>query len=170
MVSARRPARSRCCRLTRAPAAGWQTPGFDDSGWLDARTDSAEAITPVARTAPPVRATEELPVAEVITTPSGRTVLDFGQNLVGHLRIRVSGREGDTVVVLHGGPFFSLGYIAADLEPLADRHVLLFYDQRGSGRSTLVADSLSLDARHLGVVRRWYHRHLSRITITHSKE
>jgi alpha-L-rhamnosidase len=80
---------------------GWSTPGFDDSGWLDARTDTAKAITPVARTAPPVRATEELPVAEVITTPSGRTVLDFGQNLVGHLRIRVSGREGDTVVLRH---------------------------------------------------------------------
>jgi proline iminopeptidase len=36
---------------------------------------------------------------------------------------------------------------AADLEPLAARHVLLFYDQRGTGRSTLVSDSSSLDAR-----------------------
>ena len=48
-----------------------------------------------------MRATEEIAVAEVITTPSGRTVVDFGQNLVGHLRIRVSGREGDTVVLRH---------------------------------------------------------------------
>jgi alpha-L-rhamnosidase len=85
----------------RRAMPGWSTPGFDDSAWLDARIDSTKAITPVPRTAPPVRATEELPVAEVITTPSGRTVLDFGQNLVGHLRIRVSGREGDTVVLRH---------------------------------------------------------------------
>ncbi|WP_240192592.1 family 78 glycoside hydrolase catalytic domain [Glycomyces sp. YM15] len=85
----------------RRESPGWSSPGFDDASWLDARTDAAEAVTPVPRTAPPVRATEELPVAEVLTSPSGRTILDFGQNLVGHLRIRVSGREGDTVVLRH---------------------------------------------------------------------
>jgi alpha-L-rhamnosidase len=85
----------------RRALPGWSSPGFDDGAWLDARPDPAKAQTPVARTAPPVRATEEIAVAEVITTPSGRTVVDFGQNLVGHLRIRVSGREGDTVVLRH---------------------------------------------------------------------
>ncbi|WP_035699896.1 family 78 glycoside hydrolase catalytic domain, partial [Glycomyces tenuis] len=85
----------------RRALPGWSSPGFDDTGWLDARPDRARATPPVARTAPPVRATEELAVEEVITTPSGRTVVDFGQNLVGRLRIRVSGREGDTVVLRH---------------------------------------------------------------------
>ncbi|GAA2135439.1 family 78 glycoside hydrolase catalytic domain [Glycomyces algeriensis] len=85
----------------RRAMPGWSSPGFDDGTWLDAETDTAAAIVPVPRTAPPVRATQELPVAEVITTPSGRTVLDFGQNLVGHLRLRVSGRAGDTVVLRH---------------------------------------------------------------------
>lgn len=60
---------------------------------------------------------------------------------------RTLGDRGDTVVVLHGGPGFSMSYLQADLEPLATQHVLLFYDQRGSGRSTLVADSVSLDAQ-----------------------
>jgi hypothetical protein len=60
---------------------------------------------------------------------------------------RSVGTGGDTVVVLHGGPGFSMDYLAADLEPLAARHVLLFYDQRGTGRSTLVTDSVSLDAQ-----------------------
>jgi len=54
---------------------------------------------------------------------------------------------GDTLVVLHGGPGFSMAYFAADLEPLATRHTLLFYDQRGAGRSTLVSDSAALDAQ-----------------------
>ncbi len=40
-----------------------------------------------------------------------------------------------------------MSYLAADLEPLAAQHVLLFYDQRGTGRSTLVSDSTSLDAQ-----------------------
>lgn len=60
---------------------------------------------------------------------------------------RLVGTGPDTVVVLHGGPGFSMSYLAADLEPIATRHVLLFYDQRGSGRSTLVTDSISLDAQ-----------------------
>jgi proline iminopeptidase len=60
---------------------------------------------------------------------------------------KVVGAGRDTVVVLHGGPGFSMDYIAPDLEPLAARHTLLFYDQRGTGRSTLVTDSASLDGQ-----------------------
>src|SRR5215216_1370401 len=56
---------------------------------------------------------------------------------------RIVGTGRDTVVVLHGGPGFSMSYLAADLEPLAARHVLIFYDQRGTGGSTLVTDSTS---------------------------
>ncbi|WP_335988882.1 family 78 glycoside hydrolase catalytic domain [Glycomyces sp. MUSA5-2] len=85
----------------RRALPGWSSPGFDDARWLDARPDTAKAMVPVAATTAPVRATAELAVQEVITTPSGRTVVDFGQNLVGHLRIRVQGREGDTVVLRH---------------------------------------------------------------------
>jgi proline iminopeptidase len=60
---------------------------------------------------------------------------------------KLAGRGRDTVVVLHGGPGFSMSYLAADLAPLAAHHTLLFYDQRGGGRSTLVADSAALDAQ-----------------------
>lgn len=60
---------------------------------------------------------------------------------------RIVGSGRDTVVVLHGGPGFTMDYLAADLEPLASRHVLLFYDQRGTGRSSLVTDSTSLDGQ-----------------------
>lgn len=60
---------------------------------------------------------------------------------------RTVGSIGDTMVVIHGGPGFDMEYFAADLEPLADRMTLLFYDQRGAGRSSLVSDSVQLDAR-----------------------
>lgn len=60
---------------------------------------------------------------------------------------RVVGSGADTIIVLHGGPGLTLDYLAADLEPLAARHTLLFYDQRGTGRSTLVSDSASLNAQ-----------------------
>ncbi|MGW8482124.1 family 78 glycoside hydrolase catalytic domain [Microbacterium sp. NPDC055903] len=56
---------------------------------------------PGARVSPFVRRIEEIAVVEVITTPSGKTVLDFGQNLVGRLRIRVSGDAGEVVTLRH---------------------------------------------------------------------
>lgn len=59
---------------------------------------------------------------------------------------RVVGSGPDTIIVLHGGPGFTHDYIAPDLEPLAARHTLVFYDQRGTGRSTLVSDSIGLSA------------------------
>ena len=40
-------------------------------------------------------------VQEVITTPSGRTVLDFGQNLVGRLRLTVDGPAGTVITLRH---------------------------------------------------------------------
>src|SRR4029453_16743458 len=59
---------------------------------------------------------------------------------------QIVGAGRDTIIVLHGGPGLTLDYLAADLEPLAARHTLLFYDQRGAGRSSLVSDSAGLSA------------------------
>lgn len=56
---------------------------------------------PEARIAPPVRRIETLPVVETLTTPSGGTVLDFGQNLVGRLRLRMRGDAGTRVTIRH---------------------------------------------------------------------
>ncbi|HWS57264.1 MAG TPA: family 78 glycoside hydrolase catalytic domain, partial [Actinotalea sp.] len=55
----------------------------------------------VPASAPPVRVIETVAVREVITTPSGATVLDFGQNLVGRLRLRVDGPAGTTITLRH---------------------------------------------------------------------
>jgi proline iminopeptidase len=63
------------------------------------------------------------------------------------LFFRLVGSGPDPVVVLHGGPGFNMEYLAADLQSLAERHPLLFYDQRGTGRSSLVSDSEALDAQ-----------------------
>ncbi|WP_431795056.1 family 78 glycoside hydrolase catalytic domain [Microbacterium enclense] len=57
--------------------------------------------TPEARVAPPVRRIQSLPVAGRLRTPSGGTILDFGQNLVGRLRLRVRGAAGTRVTIRH---------------------------------------------------------------------
>lgn len=66
-----------------------------------ARPDYETVPVPEARIAPPVRRTQTLPVATRVTAPSGGTILDFGQNLVGRLRLRVRGTAGTRVTVRH---------------------------------------------------------------------
>src|SRR5262245_8774243 len=43
--------------------------------------------------------------------------------------------QGPPVIVLHGGPDFDHGYLLPDLDRLADTFRLIYYDQRGRGRS-----------------------------------
>lgn len=50
---------------------------------------------------PPVRVVETLPAKEIITSPSGRTIIDFGQNLVGWVRLRTRGEAGAEVIIRH---------------------------------------------------------------------
>ncbi|MEO6447236.1 MAG: alpha/beta hydrolase [Gemmatimonadaceae bacterium] len=60
------------------------------------------------------------------------------------LYYRVAGAGRDTVIALHGGPGLDLESIYGDFAPLIARHTVIFYDQRGAGRSTLPSDTLSL--------------------------
>jgi alpha-L-rhamnosidase len=71
------------------------------------RTDTVEVVAAdlsrlVAPNGPPVRVTQVLPAVAVSTSPSGATLVDFGQNLVGWVRLRVRGQlPGREVVVRH---------------------------------------------------------------------
>lgn len=85
----------------RAEPRGWSRPGFDDSRWGGVEAGDLDTATLVAPVGPPVRCTEELAVREVITTPKGRTILDFGQNASGRLRLRVRGPAGHVVTLRH---------------------------------------------------------------------
>jgi alpha-L-rhamnosidase len=56
----------------------------------------------VAPDGPPVRATDTLAAAALLRSPSGAPIVDFGQNLVGWVRVRVrGGAAGEEVAVRH---------------------------------------------------------------------
>src|SRR5205809_3925622 len=80
---------------------------------------------------------------------------------------RVLGRGGDTIIAIHGGAGVDLESIAGDFAPLTTRHTVIFYDQRGTGRSELPADTTRLGARQqvedLDAVRQ--HFHIDRVTL-----
>jgi proline iminopeptidase len=50
------------------------------------------------------------------------------------LYVRVVG-HGQPLIVLHGGPDFDTAYLLPELDLLADAYRLIYYDQRGRGRS-----------------------------------
>ena len=73
----------------------WLRPGSPAEGWIGvdaARTSTRRPLTPYV--GPPVVRHEEVRPVRIWTSPSGRTLVDFGQNLVGWLRFRVRGERG----------------------------------------------------------------------------
>ncbi|GAA2099369.1 glycoside hydrolase family 78 protein [Microlunatus panaciterrae] len=57
--------------------------------------------TLVAPEGPPVRITEVLAARSVDRSPSGKLLVDFGQNLVGWVRLKVSGQSGQEITIRH---------------------------------------------------------------------
>src|SRR5262245_27481069 len=43
--------------------------------------------------------------------------------------------HGRPLIVLHGGPDFDHGYLLPDMDRLSDTYRLIYYDQRGRGKS-----------------------------------
>jgi proline-specific peptidase len=57
---------------------------------------------------------------------------------------RVEGSGRDTLIAIHGGPGMDQESFRGDFGPLTAKHVVIFYDQRGGGRSTLPRDTAQL--------------------------
>ncbi len=85
----------------RLERPGWSAPGYDDSDWAGVRVLEQDPSRLVAPSGPPVRRIEVIAPVAITPSPSGRTIIDFGQNLVGRLRITVSGPRGQTITFRH---------------------------------------------------------------------
>jgi alpha-L-rhamnosidase len=85
----------------RCALTGWDAPGFSDSDWAAVAVEPRDDIPLVAHVGPPVRTIEELRPVTTSTLPSGATIVDLGQNMVGHMRLRVpAGLPAGTTLVL----------------------------------------------------------------------
>ena len=85
----------------RLELAGWAEPSYGDRKWSGVRVAPRPASALVAPTGPPVRRIELLEPVDILESPSGRPIIDFGQNLVGRLRISVDGDRGRTITIRH---------------------------------------------------------------------
>lgn len=79
----------------------WSTVGFTADGWTGVHGVDFDTAELTAQTSPEVKRWKELPVEKIWTSPSGKTLIDFGQNLVGWVRVQVTGAEGTEITLRH---------------------------------------------------------------------
>lgn len=98
----------------------WNMPEYDDSDWFNVNIESFALTNLLATHNEPIRKKEEFKPAEILKTPKGETVIDFGQNLVGWVQVKATGNSGDTVELYHAevldkeGNFYTENLRAAD--------------------------------------------------------
>lgn len=85
----------------RLDQTGWHTPGFDDSAWAGVRKLDHSKDMIVAQLGPFVRRQEEITAVRIFASPKGETIADFGQNMVGWVRLKVRGETGATIILRH---------------------------------------------------------------------
>lgn len=89
----------------------------------------------VGEDGPPLRIVDTVPAERVWTSPSGRTLIDFGQNVVGWVRLRTrTGRAGEEVILRHA-EVLEAGELG--VEPLRSAKATDTYFLRGDGVETL---------------------------------
>ena len=74
---------------------------IEPGGWQAAERYEWNLDTLQLQTAPPIRRIEELSPVAITTSPSGATIVDFGQVLTGWVRLTVSGEAGQMVTLRH---------------------------------------------------------------------
>ncbi|KAF5018740.1 hypothetical protein F66182_9275 [Fusarium sp. NRRL 66182] len=84
-----------------ADIKGWSSPNFDSSSWQDTYLLPAVQGQLVTPDQPPVRRIQELKPERFFKSRSGKQLIDFGQNLVGWLRLRVDGPANTTIRLRH---------------------------------------------------------------------
>lgn len=118
----------------RLEPVGWNEPGFNDRTWPAAQEFDWNLDALHAPSGPPIRRIEELAPVAVLTSPAGKTLVDFGQNFSGWVRITVTGDAGQTVTLRHAEVLTPAGELERETNRSAeatDRYTL-----RGGGRET----------------------------------
>lgn len=112
---------------------GWDRAGFNDSAWSAVESFEWPLHALFEATAEPIRRIEELAPVEILTTPGGKTVVDFGQVISGWVRLTVQGDAGTTITLRHA-EVMTEGEI--DVETLRTAKATDHYTLRGGETET----------------------------------
>ncbi len=99
---------------------GWNLPGFADKNWHPVSTCNYNNSNIIASEGVPVKKIQEVKPLNIFRTPKGSLVVDMGQNMVGWVRLKVSGNKGTVVTIRHAevldkfGEFYTRNLRLAD--------------------------------------------------------
>ena len=79
----------------------WDTPGFDDRAWSPVRLHAGPGVPLVAARDEGVEVVADLSPRSIERRSDGRYLVDFGQNIAGHVRLVAAGPRGTTITVRH---------------------------------------------------------------------
>jgi alpha-L-rhamnosidase len=85
----------------RLERPGWDRAGYPDDAWSPVHTCPPPSGSLVAQPGPPVRRMDEVRPIALLHSSSGETIVDFGQNMVGRVRLRVQGPAGSAITLRH---------------------------------------------------------------------
>lgn len=80
---------------------GWSRTGYLAEEWKPVKIVEEAMDQLTAQYGEKVICIEELPAVQVIQTPEGDMVVDFGQVIAGRVRMKVSGEQGQEIILEH---------------------------------------------------------------------
>lgn len=80
---------------------GWGLATYTERDWKAVNAIDYPKNILVATYNQPVRKHETFPALRMFTTPAGERVIDFGQNLVGWVQVKVTGQPGSQIIISH---------------------------------------------------------------------
>jgi alpha-L-rhamnosidase len=118
----------------RLEKAGWDKPGYNDSGWLAAAVMKDESRKLVAQMDQPVGVVREMKPVKVAEPTPGVFVYDLGQNITGVARITVRGAAGTTITLRYAERLYANGTL--DVTNLKESKATDTYIMSGNGTET----------------------------------
>lgn len=85
----------------RRDLPGWSEPTSSDDGWQPVQCTPRNQTKLVAQIGETVQPTQALPAVAKHRSPTGGWIFDFGQNMVGVVRLRITGEPGQTLTLRH---------------------------------------------------------------------
>jgi len=110
---------------------GWNSFGFNDKRWRKVYLIRPYAGQLVAASAPAVRAINYIRPKQIMARPNGEYIFDFGQNMVGWVRLLVEGEAGTIITIRHAEVLDRFGNLYSDNLRSAKQSVI--YILKGQG-------------------------------------
>ncbi len=79
----------------------WNTASYTDKDWPPVKIIGTDYSKLIATYNEPVEKQETFQPIKIFKTPKGEQIVDFGQNLVGWVQVKVRGNAGDKITLYH---------------------------------------------------------------------